>query len=65
MHDDMGRLGVAPNDHVMSAFFSAASYCSASPAEQEAIFGALALYRWATRALRWAVLSHAARCCVR
>lgn len=41
----MGRAGVALNDYVLSAYFSAASFCARAPADLEACFAALALYR--------------------
>lgn len=43
--NEMGRLGVQPNNYVVSALFAAASYASCMPAQHDQLFGALALLR--------------------
>lgn len=40
-----GRARLAPNDYVLSAFFSAASYAPCTPADLDRVFGALARHR--------------------
>lgn len=43
--DEMQRLGVQPNNHVVSALFAAASFAPCTPPQLERLFAALALLR--------------------
>ncbi len=52
MFDEMQRLGVQPNNHVVSALFAAASFAPCTPAQLERLFAALALLRRWGHALR-------------